>query len=102
MSYNHLMIYLIGGAPCSGKTSLAKKLESRLNIPLLSTDTIRSWMQKLLSKNEFPALFHALDLSAKEYLTQNSPSQIITKEEAQQKIVAKGILAFIQSENEWP
>ncbi len=34
------MIYLIGGPPRCGKTTVAKKLSSRLNIPWISADTL--------------------------------------------------------------
>ena len=36
------MIYLIGGAPRSGKTILSKRIAQKNGIPWISTDTIRS------------------------------------------------------------
>ena len=35
------MIYLIGGSPRSGKTTLSKKLAKELDIPYISTDYLR-------------------------------------------------------------
>lgn len=38
-------IILIGGAPTTGKTTLAKALSRVLGLPWISTDHIRAWMQ---------------------------------------------------------
>jgi len=35
------MIYIIGGAPRSGKTKLAKRLSRKLSVPIYSTDKLR-------------------------------------------------------------
>ncbi|QQR83926.1 hypothetical protein IPJ72_01850 [Candidatus Peregrinibacteria bacterium] len=46
------MIYLIGGSPRSGKTTLAKKLSSKLNSSLISTDNLRLFLMNCLSNEE--------------------------------------------------
>ncbi len=46
------MIYLIGGPPKCGKTTLAKKLSRQFHIPWVSTDTLQSVARAYLSKNE--------------------------------------------------
>jgi 2-phosphoglycerate kinase len=46
------MIYLIGGSPRSGKTSLAKKMAFKLNCKLISVDDVRNEEIKLLDDKE--------------------------------------------------
>jgi 2-phosphoglycerate kinase len=43
------MIYLIGGPPRCGKTTLAKKLSQTLHIPWVSADTFESITQEILA-----------------------------------------------------
>ena len=50
------MIYLIGGPPRCGKTTLAKKMSKKLGIPWISTDTLENivgayWTKEELVKN---------------------------------------------------
>jgi 2-phosphoglycerate kinase len=51
------MIYLIGGAPKCGKTTLAKKLSRILNISWISTDSLQSVVQTYIGKDEIPKKF---------------------------------------------
>lgn len=46
------MIYLIGGPPKCGKTTLAKKLSRQAHIPWVSTDTLQSVARAYLSKED--------------------------------------------------
>lgn len=52
------MIYLIGGPPKCGKTTLAKNLSSTLQIPWVSTDTLQNVIKPYVDKgdlaNKFP------------------------------------------------
>ena len=52
------MIYLIGGPPKCGKTTLAKTLSKSLGIPWVSTDTlqcvIKPYMNKKTISKKFP------------------------------------------------
>ena len=55
------MIYLIGGPPKCGKTTLAKKLSKELGIQWLASDTLqviaRECVTKYLSKEEIDAMY---------------------------------------------
>lgn len=51
------MIYLIGGAPRSGKTTLAKKLSDKLHIPWISIDTLETVISKYVSKKDYTSSF---------------------------------------------
>ena len=46
------MIYLIGGPPKCGKTTLAQKVSRQFHIPWISTDTLQSVARAYLSKAE--------------------------------------------------
>lgn len=52
-----IMIYLIGGPPKCGKTTLAKKLSGILKIPWISTDSLQSVIQAYTNKNDQPKKF---------------------------------------------
>jgi 2-phosphoglycerate kinase len=51
------MIYLIGGPPKCGKTTLAKKLSKSLGIPWVSSDTLQCVIKPYIGKEAFPAKF---------------------------------------------
>ncbi len=55
------MIYLIGGPPKCGKTTLAKKLSKKLSIQWVASDTLqvvaREYVSKYVSKKEFDKLY---------------------------------------------
>ncbi|MBP9747588.1 hypothetical protein KBD13_01470 [Patescibacteria group bacterium] len=51
------MMYLIGGPPRSGKTTLAKKLSSRLRIGWVSVDILESVVREYTPKKNHPKLF---------------------------------------------
>ena len=48
------MIYLIGGPPRSGKTTLSKKLSQKLRVSWLSTDALECVSRSYLPKKEHP------------------------------------------------
>lgn len=50
-------ILLLGGAPAIGKTTIAKEIASKLNIPCLSTDEIRADMRLKKNRGDYPGLF---------------------------------------------
>jgi len=51
------MIYLIGGSPRCGKTTLAQFLSRQLSIPWLATDTIESIVSECISSSDFNKTF---------------------------------------------
>jgi 2-phosphoglycerate kinase len=53
----HYMMYLIGGPPRSGKTTLAKKLASRLRIGWVSADTLESIIREYIPRAALRKLF---------------------------------------------
>ena len=53
------MIYLIGGPPKCGKTTLAKKLSKSFGIPWVSTDTLQCVIKPYMNKEDFSKKFPA-------------------------------------------
>ncbi|MEK7202662.1 MAG: hypothetical protein AAB669_04015 [Patescibacteria group bacterium] len=51
------MIYLIGGPPKCGKTTLAKRLADKYRIPWISTDTLENIVWAYTPEEKRPALF---------------------------------------------
>ena len=51
------MIYLIGGPPRSGKSTLAKLLSKKLKISWISTDTLESVVSVYTSRTDYPKRF---------------------------------------------
>ncbi|MEI6267053.1 MAG: hypothetical protein WCP14_04155 [bacterium] len=51
------MIYIIGGPPRCGKTTLARRLSKKLNIGWLSGDTFEGIVRPYVSKEEYPRRF---------------------------------------------
>ena len=55
------MIYLIGGPPKCGKTTLAKKLSKSFGIPWVSTDTLQCVIMPYISKQDLAGKFPTSD-----------------------------------------
>jgi len=89
------MIIFIGGAPCTGKTTLASRLSTHLNLPTISTDTIRAQMQKIQSKKSNPDLFIA-DYTAEEYLPFHSAYEIFLDQNTESSAVWKGVEEYVK------
>jgi len=51
------MIYLIGGPPKCGKTTLSKKLSKKLGIPWISADTLQSIVKEYADKKDVAKKF---------------------------------------------
>lgn len=96
-----ITIYLISGAPCTGKTIIARELSNKLKIPWISTDFIRSWMQNLVSRKDHPNLFNFMGSSAEEYYKKHSIKEAINHEKKRDKEVFKGVQKFIEQNEEW-
>jgi len=98
------MIYLIGGAPRCGKTTIAKELSKKFEIPWISTDTLESVVMKYVDENKFDDHFpknvmrRLTNNSNDEMYAKHMPEQIVDAYFKQGKSLAEGIEAFITSE----
>lgn len=93
--------YLIGGAPTSGKSFMAKKIAKYLGLPFISTDQLREIVKPYGDKARFPHLYQASLLTAEEFLTRYSPQEIAEMEYAQGADVLPAIRGIIKNDNDW-
>lgn len=91
------MIYLIGGSPKCGKTTLAKKLSKSLGIPWVSTDTLQCVIKPYMNKESFSKKFPANYQRGKnndEKYSKHPTNKIIKVYQQQAKTVYKAIDMF--------
>lgn len=97
-------IILIGGSPTVGKSYTARKLAESLKLPWISTDTIRAQMRELVKKKDYSALFSHSDVppeTAVEFLSNNTPTQIVEHQNKESEEVWKGVKALIETDYVW-
>jgi len=91
------MIYLIGGPPKCGKTTLAKKISKSFGIPWVSTDTLQNVIKPYIHEADFPKKFPADYQRGKdndEKYSKFSTSEIIEAYKQQAKTVYQAIEMF--------
>ena len=98
---NHRQIYLIGGAPTLGKSTLAQMLSQYLGIPWISTDQIRDIMRRAAKREDFPQLFPMEDSNAERFFATFSAQEIVQMEIKQGEAAWTGIVEFIENDYTW-
>ena len=95
------MIYLIGGPPKCGKTTLAKKLSKSERIPWVSTDTLQCVIMPFMNKKDllekFPTSTQRCNNNDEKY-DKYSTNEIIDAYQKQAKTSYKAIDMFAISE----
>lgn len=76
MTPPHPRVVLVGGAPGSGKTTLATALADRLGTPTHSFDHVVMAIRAVTTPGTHPA-FHAARSSHLEYFTETEPARLI-------------------------
>lgn len=72
---------LIGGAPCAGKSTVAKSLATEKNISWISTDHIRGAVQKKTgAAHHYPWLFSTGTISAEDFWKGHQPKDVLQLE----------------------
>lgn len=94
-------IILIGGAPTTGKSTVAQSLAKHLDLPWISTDQIREIMRSVASRKDHPRLFNSEGYTAERFLTEFSAEQIADMEMEQGETVWPGIKTFIEDDYMW-
>src|SRR3990167_9850780 len=83
------IFYLIGGAPTTGKSTVAKLLAKEFSLPWISTDQLREIVKPYGDKNRFPTLYDTTNLTAEEFLSMYSAEQ-------------RAEMGFKQGDDVWP
>lgn len=99
------MIYLIGGAPRTGKTTLAKKLSSKLKISWVSTDTLEVIAREYISKKDLEKAYPYTTLRREkgarnndEFYNKHSTKKIIRLLKAQAATNQPAVEAMVANE----
>jgi 2-phosphoglycerate kinase len=99
------MIYLIGGPPRCGKTTLAKALSKKLKISWISADALecasRPYVPKKNQKKKYPYSYlrgHGKDRNNDEFYSIYSTTKIISVLKKQAKTVETAVEMFIAHE----
>jgi 2-phosphoglycerate kinase len=99
----HKYLILIGGAPTTGKSTIAKQLAKELEIPWISTDQIRSLAQNIVSEfsTEDTDLLLAKKLGAEKYYSKFNVREIAEQEIKESEAIFKYLKHFIESSYPW-
>lgn len=98
---NSNQIILIGGAPTTGKSTVAAGLAKHFGISWISTDQVREIMKGTVTKQERPMLFRSRTYTAEEFLTKFSVDEIVQNEIDESEAVWEGTRAFINEDWMW-
>lgn len=94
------MIYLIGGPPKCGKTTLAKRLAYKRHVPWISADTLQNIVLCYTPKAKRSALFphsHRRKGSNDQFYSSYSPEQIVKNYIAQGKATYNAISMIVET-----
>lgn len=94
-------IILIGGAPTTGKSTLAKELSKHFDLPWISSDQIRKIMSATVKEEDYKNIFNTKGFNAKSFYKKYSTKEISDMEFKQGKEVWKGVKAFIDHDWVW-
>ena len=98
------MIYLIGGAPRCGKTTIAQTLSRKLRISWIASDTLESIAMAYTSRKDFQKLFPKSVMRRKTKFSNDlmydkyTPKQIVKAYIKQSEVVWKAIEMLVESE----
>lgn len=96
------MIYLVGGPPRCGKTTIAKLLASRLSIPWVTADMLESVVEAYAAKEHYEKLFpknvirQATHQSNDEMYTKYSTAEIVNAYIEQAKTTWRAIEVLVE------
>jgi 2-phosphoglycerate kinase len=96
------MIFLIGGNPRGGKSTLAKMLSQKKSIPYISIDDITSIIKSYIPENDhhekFPQSMHRIEVNHDNdaYFTKYTAEEIINFYYKQAETIWAGVQKFIE------
>ncbi|MGI9665685.1 MAG: hypothetical protein ACR2N2_01105 [Acidimicrobiia bacterium] len=89
-------VFLIGGSPGAGKTTLGVALARRIGCPSLTIDDLRTGMLGISDPTEYPELHVIGRPDAITYFTTTSPDQMIEDADAQHTALWPAVRAIIR------
>ncbi|OFW87077.1 MAG: hypothetical protein A3J37_07675 [Alphaproteobacteria bacterium RIFCSPHIGHO2_12_FULL_45_9] len=95
------IFYLIGGAPTTGKSTVAKLLAKEFSLPWISTDQLREIVKPYGDKNRFPTLYDTTNLTAEEFLSMYSAEQIAEMGFKQGDDVWPAVKGLLNNKSDW-
>src|SRR4051812_42769122 len=96
------MFYFIGGAPRTGKTTIAKSLAKELGVSWISTDTLESVISEYIPEEKFPKnlIREETDQSNDVMYTQYSTDEIKFAYFKQAEAVQDTLMRFVECESQ--
>ncbi|MGO9451259.1 MAG: AAA family ATPase [Candidatus Binataceae bacterium] len=94
-------IILIGGAPTTGKSTVADQVAKQFGVPWISTDQMRKIMRKVANRADHPKLFNPEGYSVERFLTEFSAQQMLQIQLEQGEAVWTVAQAFIREDWMW-
>ncbi len=94
-------IILIGGAPTTGKSTIAKLISKKFGLPCISTDQLREIIRVTANEKDYPALFLTRKYTAEQFLNKFSAEETVELEMNQGVEIWTTIKKFIEEDSTW-
>lgn len=89
--------HLIGGAPRTGKTTLANEIATKHGIKPLSTDSILVMMMKMVQEEDYPDLFYLKGMTVEDFYEKYSTPQQAVEAGVKSGVDAeRGLIALLE------
>ncbi len=98
---NTRKIILIGGAPTTGKSTVAALLARHFSLPWISTDQVREVAQIFGNRKDLPKLFTPEGYTAEKFLNEFSAEQIVRMELDQAETIWPAVKKLISDDYNW-
>jgi 2-phosphoglycerate kinase len=99
------MIFLLGGPPRVGKSSISSEIRQKYAVSVVSTDTLGAVLENVLSPEAAPDLFvfnkfYEMAMVERVKLMMTDPAELIDYVRRESLVVWKAVEAFIRREND--
>ena len=94
-------VILIGGAPLSGKTTVARKLAAKLGYACLSTDDLGQAVRAVTTPQSHPNLHPMAGYDYREYYIDHSLEELISHSRKQRQALRPALEAVVRAHATW-
>jgi 2-phosphoglycerate kinase len=98
---DYAKVILIGGAPLSGKTTVARKLAAKLGYACLSTDDLGQAVRALTTPESHPNLHPMAGYDYREYYVCHSLEELMRHSQKQHQALRPAIEALVRAHAAW-